>query len=106
MANGQNFIVGEDEWSRIILEVGVVGIFYILYRIWLLYYIGRAALIATRRSRNPLPLIFFGFIFLVLLNSQITLQGTINGYGWLFAGFCMAANRLGTRKSKEEGLWS
>jgi len=30
-----------------------------------------------------------------LLNGQITGQGTVNGYAWLFAGFCMATIRTG-----------
>jgi hypothetical protein len=106
LSNGKGFAMGEDEWSRIIVETGFLGIFYILYRCWLVFYIFRAAIVATRRSRNPAPLTFICFIGLILLNGQITLQGTINGFGWLFAGFCMAANRLGTRKAKEDGLWS
>jgi hypothetical protein len=93
-------LLAEDETQRIILETGVLGLFYVGYRLWLTGFLGKAAFFASRRSHNPLPLIFFGYESISLLIGQMTLQGTINGYGWLFAGFCMAANRLRTKSSK------
>lgn len=93
-------LLDEDEWPRIVEEAGVLGLFYIGMRIALVVYILANAVKATQRSRNPLPLIIGSFTVPILLNGQITLQGTINGYGWLFAGFCFAANQLGTAASK------
>jgi hypothetical protein len=87
----------EDDWSRNIVELGpVLGLFYILFRITLVVWLARGAFAATKRTNNPIPLLLFFFVGVVLFNGQITAQGSINGYAWLFAGFCIAANRLGT----------
>lgn len=103
---GQTFIA-EDEWSRIVIECGIAGFLYVGYRIALTYTLARDAVSATRRSQNPLPLLLIGFECMTLLIGQMTLQGTINGFGWLFAGFCMAANRLRTRADAKPGdIWS
>jgi len=101
------FAMAEDEWSRIILECGLFGAFYIAYRAWFLAWLVKNAWRAVERSMNPLPLILVCFIGITFLTGPISLQGTINGYGWLFAGFCIAANRLGIYgRNKEDGVWS
>ena len=85
----------EDDWSRNIVDLGpILGLFFIAFRIAFVLWLARDAVVATRRSDNPLPMLLFGFIGIILLYGQITGQGTVNGYGWLFAGFSMAANRL------------
>ncbi len=94
-------LLAEDETQRIILETGIFGLFYVGYRYWLTGLLGRDAFRASRRSHNPLPFILFGYESINLLIGQMTLQGTINGYGWLFAGFCMAANKLRSREPKQ-----
>ncbi|UCG34860.1 MAG: hypothetical protein JSW17_05035 [Candidatus Omnitrophota bacterium] len=98
---------GEDEWRRIIVEAGpFFGLIYILYRTMLVIYLLRGAIKATRRSNNPLPLALIGYIGVILLIWYITRIGSVHGYGWLFAGFCMAANRLGERVSEgERSVW-
>lgn len=102
LASGSaNMILGEDEWGRVVLEAGVLGVFYLAFRVWLVIWLLRYAVLATRRSQNPLPLVLFGFAFVNLLIGQMALQGTINGYGWIFAGFCIAANRMRTRVLKQ-----
>lgn len=93
-------LLAEDETQRIILETGIFGLFYVGYRYWFTGLMGRDAFRASKRSHNPLPFILFGYESVNLLIGQMTLQGTINGYGWLFAGFCLAANRLRTRAAK------
>ena len=95
---GQMGVGSEDEWSRHVQEAGIFGFAYIAYRIWLSTWLIRESVRATRRSFNPFPLVLVGFEAVTLLIGQITLQGTINGYGWLFAGFCIAANRLARRR--------
>ena len=85
----------EDDWSRNIVDLGLIlGLVFIAFRIAFVLWLARGAVMATRRSNNPLPMLLFGFIGIILLYGQITGQGTVNGYGWLFAGFSMAANRL------------
>ncbi len=95
-----SFLLAEDEWSRIVLEVGISGFLYIGYRIWLAFWLLKGAIKSTRRSFNPAALLLASFTFSILLVGQMTLQGTINGYGWLFTGFCIAANNLKARKNQ------
>lgn len=85
----------EDDWSRNIVDLGpILGFLFIAFRIAFVIWLAKGAVAATKRSNNPLPMLLFGFIGIILLYGQITGQGSINGYGWLFAGFCMAANQL------------
>lgn len=101
------FSLAEDEWSRILLECGAFGVCYIFYRFWLVGWLIKNAITAVKRTMNPLPLVLIAFIGITIFQGQISLQGTINGYGWLFIGFCIAANRLGIHgKNKEDGVWS
>lgn len=100
LRTGSMGFLAEDEWGRIVLEAGIFGLLYIAYRCWLTGWLVVQAFKATKRSRNSLPLCLVAFEAIILAAGQMTLQGTINGYGFLFAGFCMAANRLGTRFSK------
>lgn len=99
-AGARHFKMSEIELPRIIEECGMLGVFYVFYRAWLFFWLLSGAIVATRRANNPLPLLLFSFAGVVILVGQMTLQGTVNGYGWLFAGFCMAANRLGERSPK------
>ena len=92
-------IYAEDDWSRNIFELGpVIGVLFISFRITLVVWLIKSALKAVKRAHNPLPLLLLGFIGIILLQGQITGHGSVNGYGWLFAGFCMAANRIGNEK--------
>jgi hypothetical protein len=85
----------EDDWSRNIVELGpILGLLYICLRIAIVAWLVKGAITATRRTNNPMPMLMIGFIGIILLYGQITGQGSVNGYGWIFAGFCMAANRL------------
>ena len=86
----------ESEWQNIMWEAGyIMGVMYLYFRIWLVVWLFKGAVRATARSDNPTPLILWGFISSILLIWYITKIGTVNGYGWLFAGLCIAANRLG-----------
>jgi hypothetical protein len=82
----------ESDWGRHILELGpIFGFLFILYRTGLTIWLGKTALAATRRSGNPLPWLLFAFVGVIMINQQITANGTENAYGWLFTGFCLAA---------------
>jgi hypothetical protein len=84
----------ENDWQRHVVELGpTLGLIVILLRVALAVWLGANACIATRRNDDALGLLFFGFIGTTVLYSSITTQGTVSGYGWLFVGFCMAANR-------------
>jgi hypothetical protein len=88
-------VQGESDLARNVLELGpVVGLLYIGLRIALFISLARAAIRATSLSSNPLPLLLVAFCGVLLLQGEITGNGSVHGFGWLFAGFCMAANRL------------
>jgi hypothetical protein len=93
----------ESDWGRHIVDLGpVFGPAYIVLRIALTIWLGLVALKAVRRGAGPLPLLLYAYVALVLLNGQITGQGGINGYAWLFTGLTLAAAAarptLGVRK--------
>ena len=93
---------GEHEWPRNLWEGGVFfGSCYIFYRIFLVLYLFKGAIKAVHRSGNPLPLLLFSVTGPIILVWYITNIGQINSFAWIFAGLCMAANRLGS-----EGPWS
>jgi hypothetical protein len=70
----------------------IIGILFILYRIAFVVALVIGAGIASRRYRDALPGLLVGFVGITLLYGQISGQGSVNGYGWIFAGMCMAAN--------------
>jgi hypothetical protein len=90
------FRLAEDEWSRIYLELGpLYALAYVALRLALVLTLVRGAVRVATRTGDPLPLLLLGFIGTVLVNGQMTLQGTINGYGWVFLGLTLAAIRAG-----------
>lgn len=90
-----NFEWGEECWERHIIELGpVLGITYILFRISLTWWLGCIALRSVRRTQNSTAILLFGFVGISLLIGQMTGHGTINGYTWMFVGFCAAAAKV------------
>jgi hypothetical protein len=82
----------ESDWGRNVLELGpIFGCLFILFRIAFVFWLAKRTLTATVRSGHPLPWLLFGFVGVVLLNGQITANGTMNIYAWLFTGFCLAS---------------
>jgi hypothetical protein len=93
----------ESDLVRNVLELGpALGLMYICLRVVLFGVLMQGAVVATRRSQSPMPLILFGFGGILLLQGQITGQGSVQGFGWLYAGFCMAANSLPTPRESQE----
>jgi len=88
-----NLPEAEDDWSRNIVDLGpVLGLLYIIFRIAFVAWLVWGAARTSRLYDDPLPVLLISFIGITMLYGQITGQGTINCYAWLFAGFCMAAN--------------
>ena len=84
--------LAETDWARHIVDLGpVFGTGYIAFRIVLVLWLGMLVLKATRRGAGPLPLLLFAYAGYVLLLGQITGQGAVNAYAWLFTGLCIAA---------------
>jgi hypothetical protein len=102
---------GEDGWSRHIIELGpAVGLAFIAFRVAITAWLFRKVVRATRGTTDILPMILFGFVSITMLNGQITGHGTVNGYAWLFVGFCLAAcatsrsTRHAEKKSTQNGI--
>jgi len=88
----RNFLLAEDELSRIILEVGpILGFSYILLRVAIIIQLGSMAFAALKRD-NPLPVLLF-FNFAPLMLSGQFGQPTTLGFGVFGAGLCLAATR-------------
>jgi hypothetical protein len=84
----------ETDWSRHMVDLGsVLGILFIVYRVAFTIWLGVRAVRATRLTANPLPLLLFGYVGIVLLQAQISGNGVVNGFGWLYVGLCLAACR-------------
>lgn len=84
----------EADFSRQMVDLGpVFGLCYVAVRIALIVWVGRRAWMATRRAPDPLPMLLFAYVSYTMFFGQITGNGTINLYGWLFTGLCIAASR-------------
>lgn len=86
------FTLAEDEWSRIVLEVGpLLALIYIGFRIYLFFLLLMVSLQRVRVFADFTALAAFGFIGLLVLNGPLTMQGSMNGYGWIFTGLILSA---------------
>ena len=82
----------ETDWGRNILELGpIFGFLFILFRVAFVATLIRDGLASTRRSGHSFPLMLALYVSVLLFFWQITGNGTLNGYAWLFVGFAMAA---------------
>ncbi len=85
---------GESGLSRHIIDLGwFVGPITIAFRFFIMVSLLRQAIRVARSKHNFWPLIFMGFLTPILSFSQMTAQGTVIGFSWIFIGFCMAAIR-------------
>ena len=86
--------LAETDFSRHMVDLGpLFGIGYIVFRLALAVWLTRLALRATRGQGDPLPLLLWSYTAYVVVMGQITGQGTINFFGWLFTGLLIAACR-------------
>lgn len=91
-AGKASLVLAEDEWSRVIMEAGPgFGLMFIVYRIVFTLSLVSQAIKSARLDNNLLPMMFLGFIGFYLFAGQITHQGTMLGYNWIFVGLIMAA---------------
>ncbi len=88
----QSFTMAEDEFPRVVLETGLVfGLGYMALRFVLCGWMLWQGVRCIRERRDAIPLLLCSFTVPMLLVGQLTLQGSINGYGWIFAGLTLAA---------------
>lgn len=85
----------EADLSRQMVDLGpIFGLGYIAFRMTFVVWLGIAAFRSTRRSADPLPVMLYAFAGVTIFGGQITGNGSINAYAWLFAGLCIAASRV------------
>ena len=90
--------LAETDFSRHMVDLGpVFGLGYIGFRLALIAWLVRLVLQATRQAPDPMPMLLLSYVAVVLFTGQITGNGAINVYGWLFTGVLIAACRRSTR---------
>lgn len=86
--------LAETDFARHMVDLGpAFGLLYIAFRVAVAIWLVRLVLAATRRIADPLPMLMLAYAGYVLLLGQLTGHGSINVYGWLFTGLCIAAAR-------------
>jgi hypothetical protein len=89
----------ESNWATHLVELGLVlGFGYILFRIWFTLWLLIKVWKSTRRNHDPLALMLFSFAGEVIFMGSVTIQGTVNGYAWIFLGVTLAATKFATMK--------
>lgn len=92
-----NPIPYEMEWPRVVCETGLLGVFYMTYRTAFAVVLLLGAIPASARSSNILPLMIASFVLQILPWAPMAGNATCVYYGWIFAGFSIAANRIHQR---------
>ena len=96
--------IAEADWARHFVDMGpVLAFLFILFRVMLTIRLGVQSLQAVRRSGNPMSVLLFGYIGVVLFYGQISGHGSVGGYAWLFTGLLMASINL-SRSGAQEGV--
>lgn len=84
-------LLAETDYSRHMVDLGpVFGLVYLVFRLALAAWLAARALRALRVQRDPMPLVLLAYVGNVIASGQLTGQGTINLFGWLFAGLLIA----------------
>ncbi len=85
------FLLAEDEWSKIFLELGpILGLAFILFRIGLTCYLGILALNALMSRREALPLLIFSATGAAVLQYQWG-PPTLLGFAVFGSGMVLAS---------------
>jgi hypothetical protein len=88
----KGFRWGEGEWPRVIFEAGpILGLLYLIWRVWITFAVGRAAL-RISGSGMLLPLLLWGACASSLLSGQWG-QTSIQGFGIFTLGLTLASGR-------------
>ena len=84
----------ETDFARHMVDLGpAFGVVYIVFRVAFAIYLTVLAVRATRRNRDPMPLLLWSYVATTIVAGQLTGQGTINLFGWLFAGLLIASSK-------------
>ena len=84
--------LAETDFTRHMVDLGpVLGMLYIAFRLVLTAWLAAMVIRVTRLVSDPTPLVLLSFVAVVVSHGQVTGQGTINVYAWLFTGVLIAA---------------
>jgi hypothetical protein len=90
----------ESGFAVHLVELGLVlGFGYILFRIWFTLWLLIKVWKSTRKNHDPLALMLFSFAGELILMGDVTIQGTVNGYTWIFLGVTLAAAKFSSMKN-------
>jgi len=102
LAGSTGFLLAEDEWGRVIMELGpMLGLSFILFRICLTCYLGVIAFRALRDDDDLLPLLIFSAAAWVILMTQWG-QATQLGFAVIGGGLLLASVNRETEDDEEE----
>jgi hypothetical protein len=91
LSGGVGFLLAEDEWSKIFLELGpILGLAFIGFRIVLTCYLGLVSLRALLFQREALPILLFSAAGVAVFEYQWG-PPTILGFAVFGAGMILAA---------------
>jgi hypothetical protein len=87
-------VLAETDFARHMVDIGpLLGLLYMALRFSLVAWLAKEVFAATRRAADPMPMMLFAFVGYTMVLGQISGHGSINVYGWLFTGLCIAACR-------------
>jgi len=90
----------ESGWAVHLVDFGLVfGFCYILFRIWFTLWLLIKVWKSTKKNCDPLALMLFSFAGELILMGDVTIQGTVNGYTWIFLGITLAAAKFASMKN-------
>ena len=99
LGGARQFIFGEGEWPRLLLELGpVLGVTFIMLRIGICVRMVRMSFASLRRE-NIWPAILGVQALLLVLNAQWA-QPTTQGFATFGAGLAFAATRMNVARTK------
>jgi hypothetical protein len=91
LAGRTGFLLAEDEWGRVIMELGPsLGVAFIVFRISLTIFLGYIALRALRQDNDLLPMLIFSAAAWIIMMNQWG-QATQLGFAVVGGGLLLAS---------------
>lgn len=94
------FLLAETETARTILEGGLLGIAFIVLKLFVILFGLAKSLSMARRTENILPIMLWATTAVALLSWSIIGQLTVNAFGSLLFGLALASLRLPLRQDR------
>lgn len=89
-------LLAETDFARHMVDLGpLFGVGYIVFRFAVAGWLVALVVAASRRAPDPLPMLLLSYVLYTMVLGQITGQGTINFYCWLFTGLLIASCQAG-----------